>query len=66
MLTSCKRFASGLDLAYCIRFPLGIQSVIISRQFESATKETPSKRKMFGWLKCLHPMTSRHNRWSER
>ena len=64
-LTSCKRFASGLDFAYCIRFPLGIQSVRISKQFESAAKKNPNKGRMFGWIKCFHPITSRHNPWVE-
>jgi len=62
-LTSLKRFAKGLDLAYCITFPPDIHSVIMRKQRGSANTETPSKGKMFGWHKCFQLMISRHNRW---
>ena len=61
-LTSRNRFASGLDLAYCITFPFGIHSVRMRKQRESADKETPSRGMMFGWDRCFQPMISRHNR----
>ena len=61
-LTSLKRFASGLDLAYCITFPPGIHSVRMRKQHGSADTETPNKGRMFGWDKCFQLMISRHNR----
>jgi hypothetical protein len=63
--TSRKRFASGLDLAYCITFPLGIHSVIIQKQSESVDTETPNKGSMFGCDRCFQPMISRQNRYGK-
>lgn len=61
-LTSCNRFASGLDLAYCITFPLGIHSVIMRKHCESVDTETPNKGMRFGWDRCFQLMISRHSR----
>lgn len=61
-LTSRKRFAFGLDFAYCIMSPLAIHSLRMRKLHGSVETETPSKGKMFGWDKCLHPMISLHNR----
>ena len=47
-LTNRKRFASGLDVAYLITFPLGIHSEKIRKQCGSVDTETPNKGKMFG------------------
>jgi hypothetical protein len=56
--TNRKRFASGLDIAYLITFPLGIHSEKIWRQRRSVSTETPTRGKMFGWDKCFHHMIS--------
>jgi len=56
-----RRFASRLDLAYCITFPLGIHSERMRKGNGSADIEIPNKGKMFGWDRCFQPMTSRHN-----
>ena len=61
--TNRKRFASGLALAYCITFPLGIHSVRMRKQYGSADTEIPNRGKMLGWDRCFQPMISRHNRW---
>ena len=63
--TSRKRFASVFFLAYSITFPLGIHSVRIRKQYGSVEAEIPSRGRIFGWDKCLHPMISRHNRWGK-
>ena len=63
--TSRKRFASGLDFAYCITFPFGIHSVRMRKQRESADTETPNKGMTFGWDTCFQPIISRHNRWAK-
>jgi len=42
-----KRFASGLDLAYCITFPLVIHSERMKKERRSADIETPNKEEMF-------------------
>ena len=47
-LTSRKRFASGLVLAYSITFPFCIQSETIQKFWGSMEIETPNKGKMFG------------------
>ena len=64
-LTNRNRFASGLDLAYCITFPLGIHSVRIRKRCGSADTETPNNGRMFGWVKCFQLIISRHNRWEK-
>ena len=64
-LTNRKRFASGLDLAYCITFPLGIHSERMRKQRRSVDTETPNKGEMFGWDKYFQPMISRQNRWAK-
>jgi len=61
-LTNCKRFASGLDTAYCITLPFGIHSVRMRKHW-SADTETPNKGKTFGWDKCFQLMISLHNPW---
>jgi len=61
-LTNPSRFTSGLDLAYCITFPLGIHSVRIRKQHESSDTEIPNKGRRFGWVKCFQPMVSRNSR----
>ena len=62
-LTNCKRFAVGLDFAYCIIFPLCIQSVRMWKRCESTEIETPSKGKILGWDKCFQAIISRHSSW---
>ena len=62
-LTNPKRFASGLDLAYCITVPFDIHSVRMQKRCGSADTETPNKGKMFGWKKCFQEIISRHNSW---
>ena len=64
-LTNCKRFASGLDLAYCVTFPLSIHSVRMRKQHGPVDTETPNEGKMFGLVKCFQLMVSRHNLWME-
>ena len=56
--TDCKRFASGLDRAYCITVPLVIHSVIMWKRRGSKDTETPNKGRTFGWDKCFQPMIS--------
>jgi hypothetical protein len=51
ILTNCKRFVCGLNLAYSITFPLGIHSVIIWKRFGSSDTEIPNRGRMFGWDK---------------
>ena len=64
-LTDCKRFAVGLDLAYCITLPLTIHSVRMHKLRVSVEMETPSKGRMFGWDRCFQAMTSRQNSWGK-
>ena len=61
-VTNRKRFASGLDLVYCITFPSGIHSERMRKKSGSGDIEIPNKGKIFGWDKCFQPMISRHNR----
>ena len=62
-LTNCKRFASGLDLVYSIKFPFGIHSERIRKQRGFVDVETPRRGKMLGWDKYFHPRISRQKRW---
>ena len=64
-LTSCKRFASGLDLVYSITFPLCIQSETMRKLRGSTETETPTNGKMLGWDRRFQPMTSRQNRYAQ-
>lgn len=63
LLTNRRRFASGWDLVYCARFPLGIHSERMRKQCRSVDTETPNRGITFGWDKCFHPITSRQKRW---
>ena len=63
-LTKRRRFAVGLALAYCVKFPLGIHSVRILKLRWAASTETPSKGRMFSWDKCFQVMISRHKDWA--
>lgn len=47
-LTSRKRFALGLALAYSITFPFCIQSEMIRKLWGSVETETPSKGRTLG------------------
>ena len=47
-LTSCKRFAPGLDLAYSITFPFCIQADTMRKQWRSVENETPNSGKTLG------------------
>lgn len=62
-LTSCKRFAVGLDFAYCNILPLGIHSVIIQKWCGVAEIETPRRGSTFGCEKCFQAIISRQNSW---
>ena len=60
--TNRKRFASGLDVAYLIAFPLDIHSEKIWKQCGSVDTETPTRGRMFGWDRRFYHIISRHNR----
>jgi hypothetical protein len=62
-LTNFKRFAAGLDIVYCMMFPLCIHSVKMWKRCDLAEMETPSRGETFGWDKCFQAIISRHNRW---
>ena len=47
-LTSCKRFAAGLDLVYSITFPFCIQGDTMRKQWGSMENETPNSGKTPG------------------
>ena len=47
-LTSSKRFAPGLDLAYSITVPFCIQAETMQKEQRSAENETPNNGKMLG------------------
>ena len=63
--TNCKRFTSGLDLAYSITFPFCIQSETIRKNRGFVETETPNRGKMLGWERRFQLITSRQNRYMQ-
>ena len=64
-ITNCKRFTSGLDLVYSIRFPFRIQSETMRKLRGSVETETPNNIKMLECDRRFQPMTSRQNRYAQ-
>ena len=60
-LTKRRRFAFGLDLVYCVTFPLDIHSVRMLKLHWTASTDTPNKGRMFSWDRCFQAIVSRHN-----
>ena len=59
-LTKRRRFAVGLDLVYCVIFPLGIHSVRMPILRWAASIQTPNKGRILSWDRCFQAMISRH------
>ena len=57
-LTSCRRFALGLDLVYSFKVPLGIHSERMRNWCRSFDTKTPNRGRIFGWDRCFQPIIS--------